>query len=128
MIFIACSLKNRVHLICNDIKCARFLRKILTNAIVTTISKTNVISYKIALRHTFMQRFHLLSNRSNSKHLNQHMLANSFRVNFRSRHVRFHLFFFFRFASIRFHFSIFSRSFSVCRHCQKRSVIYRFID
>ena len=26
--------------------------------------------------------------------------------------------------SIRFHFSTFSRSFSVCRHCQKRFVIY----
>ena len=35
----------------------------------------------------------------------------------------------FRFVfSMRFRFSTFSRSFSVCKHCQKRSVIYRFID
>ena len=35
----------------------------------------------------------------------------------------------FRFSSsMRFSFSTFSRSFSVCRHCQERSVIYRFID
>ena len=124
MIFIACSLKNRIHLICNDIKCVRFLFVILTNA----ISQTNVISYKVALRHIFMRRFHLFSNRSNSKYLNQHMFANSFRVNFRFRHVRSHLFFFFRFVSMRFHFSTISRSFFVCKHCQERSIIYRFID
>ena len=124
----ACSLRNRIHLICNDIKCVRFFWKTLTNAIVTTISKANVISYKVALRHIFMRQFHLFSNRSNSKHLSQHMFANSFRVNFRSRHVRFHLFFFSRFASMRFHFSTVFRSFFVCKHCQRRFVIYRFID
>ena len=38
------------------------------------------------------------------------------------------IFFSFRFVSMRFFFSTFSRSFFVCKHCQERSVIYRFID
>ena len=33
-----------------------------------------------------------------------------------------------RFVSMRFSFSTFSRSFFVCKHCQKRSIIYWFID
>ena len=33
-----------------------------------------------------------------------------------------------RFVSMRFFFSTFSRSFFVCKHCQKRSVIYWFTD
>ena len=87
----ACSLKSRIYLICNDIKCVRFFFVILTNA----ISQTNVILYKIALRYIFMRRFHLFRNRSNSKHLNQHMFAKTFRVNFRFRDdFRSHLFFF----------------------------------
>ena len=36
--------------------------------------------------------------------------------------------FIFRFASMRFFFSTLFRSFSVCRHCQKRFVIYWFTD
>ena len=36
--------------------------------------------------------------------------------------------FIFRFFSMRFSFSTFSRSFFVCKNCQKRFVIYRFID
>ena len=83
-ICITCSLRSRVHLVCSDIKCARFFRKVLANAVVTAVSKANVTSYKVALRHTFMRRSHLLRNRSNSKHLSQHMLAKAFRVTFRS--------------------------------------------
>ena len=86
MIFIACSLRSRVHLICNDIKCAHFLLATLANA----VSQANVISYKAALRHTSMRRFHLFRNRSNSKHLSQHMFAKSSRANFRSRSTRSH--------------------------------------
>ena len=104
-IWFACSLKSRIRLICNDIKCVRFLFVILTNA----ISQTNVISYKIALRYIFMRRFHLFRNRSNSKHLNQHMFAKTFRVNFRFRDdFRSHLFLFFL-----FRFAFFFRHFRV---------------
>ena len=85
----ACSLRSRIHLICNHVKTSRCLRETSTNA----ISQANVISYKVALRHTFMRWSHLLRNRSNSKHLHQHMFAKIFRVNLRSRH-RSHLFLF----------------------------------
>ena len=45
-----------------------------------------------------------------------------------SQHSISFIFFSSRFVSMCFSFSTFSRSFSVCRHCQRRSVIYRFID
>ena len=44
-----------------------------------------------------------------------------------SRSISF-VFFSFRFVSMRFSFSKIFRSVSVCKHCQKRFVIYRFID
>ena len=116
----ACSLKNRIHLICNQIKKNRCFCAILTNAILKTIA--NLISYKIALRHISMRRFHLFSNRSNSKHLNQYMFANSFRVNFRSRHVRFHFFF-----SICFDAFSFFDSFSLVFCLQTLSKTFRYL-
>ena len=47
-------------------------------------------------------------------------MKQSIRISF-SRIFRF-------FFSMRIFFSTFSRSFFVCKHCQKRFVIYRFID
>ena len=43
-----------------------------------------------------------------------------------SRSISFN--FFFRFVSMRFSFSKIFRRIFVCKHCQKRFVIYRFID
>ena len=51
MIYIACFLKNRNQWICNSIKCARFFRAVLTNA----ISKTMIVLYNFALRHVSMR-------------------------------------------------------------------------
>ena len=63
----------------HNIKCAFVFRAILTNA----ISKAMIVSYEFALRHISMRRFYLLSNRSNSRSSDLHMLAKIFRVNSR---------------------------------------------
>ena len=95
-----CSLKNRIQLICNDIECVRFFRKFITNA----ISKTIAILYKIALRHIFMQRFHLFSNRSNSKHL--HQFTSRWNIRFAYHFREFFDFFFFRYVFFSRHFRV----------------------
>ena len=65
---------------CSGTRCARSLLAALANA----VPQANVTPYKAALHHTSMRRSHLLRNRSNPKHLSQHMPAEAFRATFRS--------------------------------------------